>query len=132
MLCKREGKNFLTDSKINMRLTRWNKETMPSLDALRLVLKGEGFAATEWTDPPGTVYPVHSHEYAETRWVLRGQLRIGLPESGEEFVLKSGDRIDLPEGAPHWIDVNGNGAVIYLIGTRQRTNGHHKNNGKQN
>ncbi len=100
---------------------------MPSLEALRAALTGEGFAPTQWTDPPGTVYPVHADEYAMTRWVLRGQMRIGLPESGEEFILKAGDRIDLPPGAPYWIDVNGNGPVIYLIGTRQRTNGHHKN-----
>ena len=97
---------------------------MPSLESLRAALTNEGFAATKWTDSPGTVYSLRSHEYAETRWVVHGQLRIGLPESGEEFVLKAGDRIDLPPGAPHWIDVNGNGPVIYLIGTRTRTNGH--------
>lgn len=123
------GATFLIDYKFHTRLNRWNKETAPSLDALRTALTGEGFATTEWTDNPGTVYPLHSHEYPEVRWVIRGQLRIGLPESGEEFVLKAGDRLDLPSDAPHWIDVYGASPVVYLIGTRLRANGHH--NGKR-
>ena len=109
-----------------MRFTRWNKETAPSLDALRTALTGEGFGVSEWTDPPGTVYPVHSHEYTETRWVVHGRLRVGLPETGDEFVLNPGDRLDIPATTPHWVDVDGSKPVVYLIGTRVRANGHHK------
>ena len=65
-----------------MQVTRWNKETAPSLEALRGALTGEGLAVSEWTDPAGTIYPVHTHEYAEVRVVVRGYLRVGLPESG--------------------------------------------------
>ncbi len=106
-----------------MRLTRWNKETTPSLQALRAALTGEGFQISEWADPPGTVYPVHIHGYPEVRWVVRGQLRIGFPESGEEFTLGPGDRLDVPADAPHWVDVDPLGSVIYLIGTKSK-NGH--------
>jgi quercetin dioxygenase-like cupin family protein len=101
-----------------MRLTRWNKETAPSLEALRSALTGEGLSVSEWTDPSGTVYPVHTHEYAEVRVVVRGKLRIGLPETGEEIVLGPGDRLDLPAGLPHWSDVNGNGPVVYLSASK--------------
>ncbi len=101
-----------------MRLTRWNKETPPSLEALRSALTGEGLAISEWTDPAGTVYPVHAHEYAEVRVVVHGRLRIGLPETGEEFVLTPGDRLDLPANTPHWADVNGTGPVVYLSGSK--------------
>ncbi len=104
-----------------MRLTRWNKETPPSLEALRSALTGEGLVVFEWTDPAGTVYPVHTHEYPEVRVVVRGALRVGLPESGEEFVLGPGDRLDLPANTPHWADVSEQGAVVYLSVSR---NGH--------
>ena len=97
-----------------MRLTRWNKETLPSLEALRSALTGEGLNVLEWTDPAGTVYPVHSHDYAEVRVVVRGLLRVGLPETGEELTLGPGDRLDLPANSPHWADVSGQGPVIYL------------------
>ncbi len=108
-----------------MRLTRWNKETPPSLEALRSALTGEGLTVSEWADPSGTVYPVHTHEYGEIRVVVRGHLRIGLPETGEEFVLSPGDRLDLPANVPHWADVNGQGSVMYLCASR---NGHTKQN----
>ncbi len=101
-----------------MRLTRWNKETVPSLEALRGTLTGEGLAVSEWTDPSGTVYPVHTHEFPEVRVVVRGRLRVGLPETGEEIVLGPGDRLDLPADVPHWADVNGDAAVVYLCASK--------------
>ena len=106
-----------------MNLTRWHKETVPSLEALRAALTGEGFQVYEWADPPGTVYPVHVHDYLEVRWVIRGKLRIGLPESGEEFTLEPGDRLDVPPNAPHWVDVDPIAGVVYLTGTKSG-NGH--------
>ncbi len=111
-----------------LRLTRWNKETVPSLEALRAALTGEGLQISEWVDPPGTVYSVHTHQYPEVRWVARGQLRIGLPESGEEFVLGPGDRLEVPADTPHWVDVDPLSPVLYLIGTRSKNgkNGHKK------
>ncbi len=107
-----------------MQLTRWNKETLPSLEALRGALTGEGLAVAEWADPAGTVYPVHSHESAETRVVVRGFLRVGLPDSGEEFILAPGDRLDLPPNTPHWSDVSGDGPVVYL--SAAKINHNHK------
>ncbi len=107
-----------------MRLTRWNKETSPSLEALRSALTGEGLTVSEWADAAGTVYPVHAHDYVEVRVVVRGALRVGLPETGEEFVLAPGDRLDLPANTPHWADVSGQGPVVYL--SASRTN--HKRN----
>ncbi len=109
-----------------MRLTRWNKETAPSLEALRGALTGEGLMVSEWTDSAGTVYPVHAHDYAEVRVVVRGALRIGLPETGEEFTLGPGDRLDLPANTPHWADVSAQGPVVYLSAAQNGHNNHKK------
>ncbi|MDE3088962.1 MAG: cupin domain-containing protein [Chloroflexota bacterium] len=98
---------------------------MPSLEALRSALTGEGLTVSEWTDPAGTVYPVHTHEYAEVRVVVRGNLRVGLPETGEEFNLGPGDRLDLPENTPHWTDV-GEEPVVYLSASKNGHNNHKK------
>lgn len=105
-----------------MRLTRWNRETLPSLEALRSALTGEGLTVSEWADPTGTVYPVHAHEYPEVRVVVRGSLRVGLPETGEEFILAPGDRLDLPANTPHWADVQGHGPVVYLSASKNNHN----------
>jgi quercetin dioxygenase-like cupin family protein len=109
-----------------MQLTRWNKETAPSLETLRSALTGEGLIVTDWTDPAGTVYPVHAHDYAEVRVVVRGLLRVGLPETGEEFILGPGDRLDLPANSPHWADVSGHGPVVYLSGSMNSHDNHKK------
>jgi len=109
-----------------MQLTRWDKETLPSRDALRSALMGEGLAVSEWIDAPGTVYPVQSHEHLEVRWVLRGELRVGLPERGEELILAPGDRLDLPPNTPYWIDVYGNAPVVYLSATKNNHSNHKK------
>lgn len=109
-----------------MQLTRWNKETPPSRDALKSALMGEGFVVTEWIDAPGTVYPVQTQEHLEVRWVLRGELRVGLPERGEEFILGPGDRLDLPPNMPFWIDVNGSAPVVYLSASRNNHTNHKK------
>ncbi len=101
-----------------MQLTRWNRETKPSLDALRIALGNQGYRVSEWSDPPGTVYAVHTHEYAEVRWVVRGTLRIGLPEHGEEITLAAGDRLDLDAHETYWADVDGEQPVSYLIGIK--------------
>jgi quercetin dioxygenase-like cupin family protein len=108
-----------------MKLTRWNKETAPSLEALRGALAGEGFSSYEWTDPAGTVYSVHEHEFAEVRIVLRGKMRVGLPDTGEEIILGPGDRLDLPAHMPHWADVSDEGPVLYLCASKNGTI-HHK------
>ena len=106
-----------------MRLIRWNQATAPSVETLREALVGEGFWISEWLDPAGTIYPVHAHEYPEARVVVRGYLRVGLPDSGEEFVLGPGDRLDLPANTPHWADVNAKESVVYLSAAKNGRNG---------
>jgi quercetin dioxygenase-like cupin family protein len=101
-----------------MQLTRWNLGTKPSLETLRAALGHQGYRVSEWTDPPGTVYPVHTHEAAEVRWVVRGTLRIGLPERGEEITLGAGDRLDIDANETYWADVDGQQPVMYLIGIK--------------
>jgi quercetin dioxygenase-like cupin family protein len=104
-----------------MLLERWNKETMPSRASLRLALTQQGFQVSEWTDMPGTVYPVHQHSTRQVRWVVRGKLRVGIPEQGEEITLEAGDRLELEPNEAYWVDVEQEQPVTYLIGIK---NGH--------
>ncbi len=108
-----------------MKVTRWKQEDLPALDALRQELGREGFRVSEWTDAPGTVYPVHQHDETEVRWIVRGQLRVGLPEQGQEIVLEAGDRLELDPNEMYWADVEAAQPVMYLIGIK---NGHKKEN----
>ncbi len=104
-----------------MRLTRWNRTLPPDGPVLRHALQSEGFSVLEWTDPSGTIYPVHTHPFIQVRVLLGGHLRMGLPETGEEILLGPGDRFDLPPDIPHWEEVNG-GQAVYLAATRTDRN----------
>ncbi len=101
-----------------MYLSRWNKETTPSRKELRAALAQQGYQLSEWTDMPGTVYPVHQNAEFQVRWVIRGKLRIGLPERGEEIVLEAGDRLEIEPNEVYWADVEDGEPVMYLIGVK--------------
>ena len=101
-----------------MRLTRWNKTVPPTDQILRHALQIEGLSVLEWTDPPGTIYPVHTHPFAQVHVILCGHLRIGLPETVEEIILHPGDRLDLPADTPHWEEVAEREATTYFAATR--------------
>jgi quercetin dioxygenase-like cupin family protein len=69
------------------------------------------------------VYPVHQHIELEVRWVVRGRLRVGLPEQGEEIILEAGDRLEIEPNELYWADVEDGQPVMYLIGTKNGKNG---------
>lgn len=101
-----------------MQLQKWNRGTTPSPEFLRAALAQQGFQVSEWTDLPGTVYPVHQHPTREVRWVVRGKLRIGIPEQDQEITLEVGDRLELEPNEPYWADVEDDFPVTYLIGIK--------------
>jgi len=101
-----------------VKIKRWTQKELPALDELRQELSKQGFRVSEWTDAPGTVYPVHQHPDAEVRWVVRGQLRVGLPERDQEIILEAGDCLELEPNEMYWADVEAPRPVMYLIGTK--------------
>lgn len=106
-----------TKAALALRLVRWNKEVPPEDLELRQALQTEELTILEWTDPPCSIYPVHTHPFRQVHVVLTGHLRIGLPESAEEIILNPGDRLDLPPDTPHWEDVDASQATRYLVAT---------------
>jgi quercetin dioxygenase-like cupin family protein len=101
-------------------LTRWNAEGgVPQLSELRRRLGGEGMVTAWWSEVPGTHSGVHSHPFPETRWVLTGFLRVTVGK--EVFDLGPGDRLDVPAGAEHSVEVVGLAPVVYVSGTTERS-----------
>ena len=68
-------------------------------------LRAEGLEPSPWSNGPGDRYGAHDHGYDKVIVVARGSIRFGLPATGKEIELATGDRLDLPAGTatmPSW------------------------------
>lgn len=69
-----------------------------------------------WQDPPGAFYDWHTHNFDEIRWVLKGEILIET-ETGEKYLLKAGDVMEVPAKTRHRAKVGKEG-VVYVCGSR--------------
>jgi cupin 2 domain-containing protein len=88
----------------------------PSQEEVEARLHQEGYESFKWYDVPGAQYPKHRHSQDECLWILRGELVLEV--SGQEYFVKSGDRIYLPARTPHTARVPAKGSVTYIIGQK--------------
>ena len=66
----------------------------------RGIFNAPGFQFMEYRFPPGTVFPIHSHEANEQMGlVLEGSIEMTVGE--ETRVLTAGDYFYIPRGVPH-------------------------------
>ena len=62
--------------------------------------EGPNFAMRRFVMQPGGGMPNHTNTVEHEQYVLRGHARIGI--GGEEYAVKAGDVVFIPEGVPHW------------------------------
>jgi quercetin dioxygenase-like cupin family protein len=90
----------------------WNKKTKPTLQELKGMLKAEGYESELYSDLPGTKYGRHKHEFDDFVVIVSGKMKIGTDTAS--WVMKPGDRLDLPAHTVHWAEVVGKDPVQYL------------------
>lgn len=100
---------------MTLRIRPWDPELGAlQLSNVRLALEREGMTTAWWSDVPGTRIDTHAHEFLEARWVLSGFLRVKI--GAEAVELGPGDRLDVPAGTPHALEVIGLSPVVYVTG----------------
>jgi len=82
-------------------LKRWPPGEAPSDAKLESCLREEDLSPRWWSNGPGDRYGAHSHRYHKVLYCARGSIRFDLPDSGESFDLRAGDRLDIPPGTIH-------------------------------
>ena len=85
----------------NIEIVRWSGDKVPDEATLRKTLADEDLHPHVWSNNPGDVYGAHAHGYHKVIYVVWGSITFGLPESGDEVTLNSGDRLELPPGVTH-------------------------------
>jgi quercetin dioxygenase-like cupin family protein len=74
-------------------------------------LAAEGLDAQSWSNAPGVVYAVHSHDYDKVIVVGAGSIAFHLVERCEWVDLAVGDRLELPAGTAHGARVGPSGVT---------------------
>ena len=95
-------------------IDRWDGAEPPTALELEQRLRAEGLRPCRFVDPPGKVYPPHRHQAREVRWLLCGKLRIRFEGDEGTVVLGPGDRIDLPAGLLHAVEVFGDDPAVFV------------------
>lgn len=70
------------------------------LTSMQVLLQGPNFTMRRFVMRPGGGMPAHTNTVEHEQYVLRGRARISI--QGEEFEVRPGDVVFIPEGAPHW------------------------------
>ncbi len=83
-------------------------------EEVRRILRERGYSVYTWSDPAGTYYPTHTHRDREVRWVVEGEVVMGV--DGEEILLREGDMIELEPETPHWAKTDK--GVKYVCGSK--------------
>ncbi len=78
---------------------------------LRTRLATEGLDAHSWGNGPFDHYGEHRHQYDKVLVAAAGSITFHLPELGQDVLLATGDRLDLPTGTLHGADVGAEGVT---------------------
>jgi quercetin dioxygenase-like cupin family protein len=99
-----------------LQLERWDEATQPTAAHFRTKLEQMGYQISQYTYPPGTVFPPHTHEVDKVDVVLSGRFRMTM--YGETVTLEAGDSLAVPKGALHSAEVVGEEPVVSLDAVR--------------
>jgi quercetin dioxygenase-like cupin family protein len=95
-----------------MDIAPWGKSKKPGLEELTAMLKQEGLESELYSDRPGTKYGRHKHDFDDFVVIVSGKMKISTDE--HEWLLKPGDRLDIPANTPHRAEVIGKEEVRFL------------------
>jgi quercetin dioxygenase-like cupin family protein len=93
-----------------IRVTRWNGGQNPTLSSISRLMQKEGLRPYVWENAPNYRYPIRSHGFSKTLYVVEGTLEVNFPDTRQSVRLRAGDRIDIPSGIHHSLTVSNSGA----------------------
>lgn len=99
-----------------MKISRWQADIKPTEEEIRQMFEEEGLEPEIETYAPDAQVREHLHPFDEVRMVAAGTLRYNV--AGNEFLLREGDRVDLPSNTRHWTRAEGSADCITIVAHR--------------
>jgi quercetin dioxygenase-like cupin family protein len=82
-------------------LTRWPHGKPPNRSQLDVILRREGLPPNWWSNAPGDIYGAHSHSYHKVLFCADGGITFRIEPAGPDYVMRPGDRLEIPAGTSH-------------------------------
>jgi quercetin dioxygenase-like cupin family protein len=95
---------------------RWQAPVLPTTEQIKMIFEAEGLNPAEEVFAPKTVIPDHRHPFDEVRMVISGTLFMNI--SGNQILLRAGDRIDIPGNTRHSKSTEGADPCVCVVAQR--------------
>lgn len=99
-----------------MLVYRWQAPIKPTREQARMIFLAEDLAPHEETLIKDATYPDHRHPFDEVRMVLEGEVALNI--SGNQLLLRPGDKIMIPSNTRHSYRVIGGADCVCLVANR--------------
>jgi quercetin dioxygenase-like cupin family protein len=99
-----------------MVVTRWQAPVLPTPEQIKMIFTAEGLTPSEEVFEPNIVIKDHRHPFDEVRMVSSGTLFMNI--SGNQIMLRAGDRIDIPANTRHSISTNQTESCTCIVSQR--------------
>ncbi len=83
---------------------RWSGGQHPSVTNITKIMQTEKLRPYMWYNSAGHRYAVRSINYDKVLFVAEGSIELTLPDTNEFYILRAGDRADIPAGVRHGDD----------------------------
>lgn len=99
-----------------MLVTRWQAQMVPPKEQIKLIFVAEGLEPFEEVYPANGTVKEHRHPFDEIRMVVAGELFMNV--SGNQLLLRPGDRIEIPSNTRHETVARGSTDCICIAAHR--------------
>lgn len=96
-----------------MIVTRWQAAVFPTQEQISMIFAAEGLSPEQEVSPAGSEVKDRRLPFDEVRMVISGTLVMNI--SGNQVLLREGDRIDIPANTRHSKSVNGVDACVCVV-----------------
>jgi quercetin dioxygenase-like cupin family protein len=96
-----------------MIVTRWQAPVIPTQEQINMIFAAEGLNPQEEVLAAQTKIPDHRHPFDEVRMVISGDLLMNI--SGNQILLRAGDRIDIPANTRHSKSASGSEPCVCVV-----------------
>jgi quercetin dioxygenase-like cupin family protein len=88
----------MTTTNLEITVRRWKGSQNPDLTTLIRLLQTENLRPYRWQEGPNFRSPARTHNYDRVLYCVQGTIEINFPDLFERYVLRAGDRVDIPKG----------------------------------